>query len=151
MTTSELDEKDQKILEVLQEHAEYTTRQIAKKTLLPATTIHHRIQKLRKEGIIRKYTVRLDWGKVGKGFVAYVLIFADLSLLKQKKKTQHDLAEELRRFSFIERVDIVSGGTDLVAIIRVKDVEEFDKVLLGKLQLVEGIEKTQSMIVIHKG
>ena len=148
--TSELDEKDQKILEVLQEHAEYTTRQIAKKTLLPATTIHHRIQKLRKEGIIRKYTVRLDWGKVGKGFVAYVLISANLSVLKQKKKTQYDLAEEIRRFSAVERVDIVSGGTDLVAIIRVKDVEEFDKFLLGKLQLVEGIDKTQSMIVIHK-
>jgi DNA-binding Lrp family transcriptional regulator len=46
-------------------------------------------------------------------------------------------------------VDIVTGGTDLVAIIRVKDVEEFDKVLLGKLQLLEGIDKTQSLTVIH--
>ncbi len=145
-----LDEKDLKILEILQEHAEYTTRQMAKKTLLPATTIHHRIQKLRQAGIIRKYTVRLDWNKVGKGFVAYVLISVNLPLLKQKKKSQYDLAKELRGFSAVERADIVSGGTDLVAIIRVKDVEEFDKFLLGKLQLVEGIEKTQSLIVIHK-
>lgn len=149
--SAELDDKDWKILEVLQEHAEYTTRQIAKKTLLPATTIHNRIRKLRQEGIIRKFTVKLDWNKVGKGFAAYVLISVNLPLLKQKKKSQYDLAKELRGFSAIERVDIVSGGTDLVAIVRVKDVEEFDKFLLGKLQLVEGIDKTQSMMVIHKG
>lgn len=146
----ELDEKDLKILEILQEHAEYTTRQIAKKTLLPATTIHHRIQKLKAEGIIRKYTVKLDWSKLGKSFIAYVLISVSLPLLKQKKKTQYDVAREIKSFSFVERADIVSGGADLVCILRVKDVEEFDKVLLGKLQLVEGVEKTQSLIVIHK-
>ena len=70
--------------------------------------------------------------------------------MKQKKKTQHDLAKELRRFAFVERVDIVSGGTDIVATVRVKDVAEFDQVLLTKLQRIEGIEKTQSLIVIHE-
>ncbi len=50
----------------------------------------------------------------------------------------------------MERVDIVSGGTDLVAMIRVKDVAEFDQVLLTKLQRIEGIDKTQSLIVIHE-
>ena len=84
------------------------------------------------------------------GAVAYVLIFANLQTLKQKKKTQYDLAKEIKYFDFVERVDIVSGGSDLVAMIRVKDVSEFDKVLLGKLQLVEGIDKTQSLIVIHE-
>ncbi len=146
-----IEAKDWKILEVLQEHADYTTRQMAKKTLLPATTIHNRIRKLKAAGIIRKFTVKLDWGKLGKSLVAYVLISANLPLLKQKKKTQYDLAKELRGFSAVERVDIVSGGTDLVAIVRVKDMEEFDKVLLGKIQGVEGIEKTQSLLVINKG
>ena len=149
--TYELDEKDLKILGVLKDHGEYTTRQIAKKTLLPATTIHNRIRTLREEKVIRKYTIKIDPAAMGKSFVAYVLISADLGILKQKKKTQYDLASELRTFSFVERADIVSGGTDIVALIRVKDVDEFDKVLLGKLQLIEGIEKTQSMIVIHKG
>lgn len=148
--TNKIDEKDQKILEILQEHADYTTRQIAKKTLLPITTVHHRIKKLKVSGVIRKYTVKLNWAALGRNFVAYVLISANLPLLKQKKKTQYDLAEEIRKFWFVERVDIVSGGMDLVAIVRVKDVDEFNTVLLGKLQLVEGIDKTQSMIVIHK-
>ncbi len=144
-----LDDKDLKIIEVLKEHGDYTTRQIAKKTLLPSTTIHNRIRKMKKEGIIKKFTVELDNSKINKNFVAYVLISANLQLLKQKNKSQYDLAKEIKKFSFIEQVDITSGGTDLVAIVRVKDVEEFDKVLLSKLQLIEGIDKTQSLIVIH--
>ena len=144
-----IDEKDQKIIEILQEHGDYTTRQIAKKTLLPITTVHHRIKKLKTEKVIRKFTIDLDPVKVDKSFVAYILISANLEQLKHKKKTQYDLAREIKKLSFIERVDIVSGGTDLIAIVRVKDVAEFDHVLLGKLQLIEGIEKTQSFIVIH--
>ncbi len=144
-----IDEKDRKILELLQEHGDYTTRQIAKKTLLPITTIHHRIKKLKAEKVIRKFTVELDPIKTEKSFVAYILISANLEQLKLKKRTQYDLAREIKRLAFIERVDIVSGGTDLIAIVRVKDVAEFDRVLLGKLQPIEGIEKTQSFIVIH--
>ncbi len=145
-----LDGKDRKIIEVLQEHADYPTRQIAKRTGLPVTTVHNRITKLKKEKIIKRFTVELDYHKLEEGFRAYVLVSVNLSLLKEKKKSQYDLVKEILHFPFIERVDIVSGGTDLVAIIRVKDVAEFDKVLLTKLQGIEGIDKTQSLIVIHE-
>ena len=145
-----LDDKDKKIIEILKEHGDYTTRQIAKKTLIPPTTVNNRIRKLKKDGVIKRFTIDLDPYKVDKGFAAYVLISANLNLLKEKKKTQYDLAQEIKRFYFVENVDIVSGGTDLIAFVRVRDVEEFDKVLLGQLQLLEGIDRTQSLIVIHR-
>ena len=146
----ELDEKDKKIIEVLKNHSDYTTRQIAKKTLLPITTIHNRIKKLKKEKIIKKFTIELDNSKVDKGLLVYILISVSLPLLKQKKKSQHDISKELKKFYFVEKVDVVSGGTDLIATVRVKDVNEYDKVLLNKLQSVECIEKTQSLIVIRE-
>ena len=146
-----IDEKDRKILEVLKEHGEYTTRQIGKKTLLPVTTIHHRIKRLKQEGVIKKFTIEVDQSKVEKGLMAYVLVSASLQVLKHKRKTQHDLVKEIKALGFIERADIVSGGTDIVVVIRVKDVAEFNKVLLGKLQMLEGIEKTHSLIVIEEG
>ncbi|MBU2561541.1 MAG: Lrp/AsnC family transcriptional regulator [Nanoarchaeota archaeon] len=145
----EMDEKDLKILDILKQHGDYTTRQIAKKTLLPPTTIHNRIRKLKQEGIIRRFTVDVDQDMIGRGLLVYVMISANLAVLKQKKRSQYDIANELRKFGFIERADIVSGGTDLVVMVRVKDVAEFDNVLLNKIQLIEGIEKTQSLIVIH--
>jgi DNA-binding Lrp family transcriptional regulator len=144
-----LDDKDKRIIEILKENSDYTTRQIAKKINLPITTVHNRIRKLREQGIIKRFTIEVDDKKLEQNFVVYILITANLQTLKQKHKSQYDIAKELKKLGFIERVDIVSGGTDIVAIVRVKDVEEFDKVLLGKIQLIEGIEKTQSMIVIH--
>jgi len=146
---TKLDEKDKKILELLESHAEYTTRQIAKKVNLPITTVHNRIRKLKTQGIIKKYTVELDYSALEKNFVAYILISANLEMLKAKHKSQYDLVNDIRKFYFVERVDIVAGGTDLVVLMRVKDVQEFDNCLLNKLQLVEGIDKTQALIVIH--
>ncbi len=146
-----IDEKDRKIIEILQGHSDYTTRQIAKKTLLPVTTIHNRIRKLKKEKIIRKYTIEVEPKAVDKSYVVYVLIHTDLGLLKKRRLTQYDVAKELRGFYFIDKVDIVSGGADLVVIVRVKDVEEYDRVLLKKIQMVEGIKGTQSLTVIHGG
>ena len=146
--TYKLDEKDIKIMKLLKEQGDLTTGQLSKKTLLPATTVHNRIKKLKKEKII-KFTIDVDNSKIGKGFLSYVLVSVNLPMLKEKRKTQYDLIRELLNCNFVERADIVSGGTDIVVTVRVKDVEEFDKVLLQKLQLIEGIEKTQSLIVIH--
>ncbi|HLC95914.1 MAG TPA: Lrp/AsnC family transcriptional regulator [Candidatus Nanoarchaeia archaeon] len=145
-----IDEKDRKILEILTEHGDYATRQISKKTGLPITTVHNRIARLKKERIIKRFTVDLDHHKLKQGFRAYILVSVNLSLLKEKKKSQYDIVKEIRHFPFVERVDIVSGGPDLVVMIRVKDVAEFDAILLTKLQHIEGIEKTQSLIVIHE-
>ena len=80
------DEKDHQILDILKDHADYTTRQIAKKTLLPITTIHNRIKKLKAEGIIKKFTVKLNYEKLDQNFRAYVLISANLQILKEKRQ-----------------------------------------------------------------
>ena len=146
---NEIDQKDLKILEILKENSQLTTRQIAKKTLIPPTTINNRIKKLKKEKIITKYTIEVDHEKLNQDFVIYILISVNLTILKEKKKTQHDIVNKLRSIGFIERADIVSGGTDIIAIIRVKDVKEFDRVLLEKIQVIDGIENTQSLIRIH--
>ena len=145
------DKKDKLILGILREHGDYTTRQIAKKTLLPITTIHKRIKRLKKEKIIKRFTVELDYNRVDKGLLTYILINVNLAQLKQMKKSQYDMAKELNKFDFVHRVDIVTGGSDLVAVIRVRDMDEFDKVLLGKIQLIEGIDNTRSLMVIHAG
>ena len=144
-----IDEKDITILYILEKHAEYTVRQIAKKSLLAPTTVHARIKKLKKLGVIKRYTIEIDKKKIGKKIGAYVMISVDLKSLKEKNKTQYDLYEEIKKLPGVERVNIVTGGTDLIARIRVTDIEEFDKVLMEKIQLLEGVSKTQTMVIMH--
>lgn len=144
-----IDEKDKIILEILKNHGDYTTRKIARKTILPTTTIYNRIKKLKETGVIKRFSIEVDNDKIGKSFAAYILISANLKELKSKGKTQYDVENELHKLPWIEKVSIVSGGTDIIAFVRARDVHEYDEVLLGKIQLIEGIDNTQSLIVLH--
>jgi Lrp/AsnC family transcriptional regulator, leucine-responsive regulatory protein len=148
--TYKLDEKDKKIIEILKEHGDYTTRQIAKKTLLPATTIHNRIRKLKQEKIIKKFTVDLDYEQLARGFSVLVLVSVDYKTLRELKKDQHQLAKEIKILPEVDEVSVVTGGTDIVMRVRVKDVQEYDQFLLKKFQKIKGIDKTQSLVVIHE-
>ncbi|MBW2992768.1 Lrp/AsnC family transcriptional regulator [Candidatus Woesearchaeota archaeon] len=145
-----LDSKDRKILDVLKSNADFTSRQIAKKTFVAVTTVFNRIKKLKSEGIIKKFTVELDNKKIGKGFMVYIEVNVNLPLLKSKGKSQLDIQKEIKKFDFVERADIIAGGADLMVVIRVKDVEEYEEVLLKKLHLIEGIENTKSLVVISE-
>jgi DNA-binding Lrp family transcriptional regulator len=146
-----LDEKDQKIIEILKENSDFTTRQIAKKTLLPITTVHHRINKLKAEGVIRKFTIEIDERKLGKNFAAHVLVSCDYKTLRGEKRNQHILAKDILRFPEVERVDIVAGGSDMILRVRTTDVEAYDTFLFNRLQKLNGIDKTQTLVIIHEG
>jgi Lrp/AsnC family leucine-responsive transcriptional regulator len=145
-----IDDKDKKIIGILKEHSDYTTRQIGKKLNLPITTIHNRIKKLKKEKIIKKFTINLDNKKIDKSFSAIILVSVDYKALRDLKKDQHKLAKEINYLDEVEQVDIVTGGTDIVVKVRVKDVEEYDNFLLKKFQDIAGVDKTQSLVVIHE-
>ena len=127
-----------------------TTQQISKKTLIPITTVHSRIKKLEKEGIIKKYTLELGHRKLGKNISAYIHIVVDYKSLKEIKMSQHDLAKKLRQYEFVEEAAMVTGGIDIIIKVRVKDVDELDNFVTKKLRNINGIEKTQTMVILNE-
>jgi DNA-binding Lrp family transcriptional regulator len=144
-----LDKKDSKILIALKENAKLSTKQISRKTLIPITTVHHRIKKLEKEGIIKGYTTLLDNKKIGKELTAYVLITVDYNVLKNKKMSQHALAEKIRQNEYVEEVAMIAGGFDIIIKMSVSNIDEMDSFVTEYLRNIEGVEKTQTMVVLH--
>ena len=145
-----MDEKDEKILKLLIENSKLTTKQISKKTLMPITTIHNRIKKLEKEGIIKKYTVELDNKKVGKNIAAYILIMVDYKSLKEHKMSQFELTRKIKQYEFVEESSMVTGGTDIIIKVRVKNIDGLDDFVTKKLRNIDGIEKTQTMVILNE-
>jgi len=145
-----MDEKDDKILKLLKENSKLTTQQISKKLLIPITTIHNRIKKLEKEGIIKRYTLDLDNKKIGKNIAAYIHIVVDYKLLKEIKMSQHELVKKIKQYDFVEEAAMVTGGTDIIIKVRVKDIDELDDFVTKKLRNIDGIEKTQTMIILNE-
>lgn len=144
-----LDDKDFKILDVLKHNAKLSTQQIAKKTLIPVTTVHNRIKKLEKEGVIKGYTIVLDHKKIGKAVLAFILINV-VYTLPTKKFQQEEIAKQIKKFEIVEEVAIVAGGTDMIIKVRTKDIEELNDFVIRKLRNIEGVDKTQTMIVLSE-
>ena len=61
----QLEQTDKKILNILLDNSRLSLRQIAKKTQVSVATVMNHIKKLEKEGIIKKYTTKLDYEKTG--------------------------------------------------------------------------------------
>ncbi len=155
MAIDKLDETDMKILELLKQDAKLTTRQLAEKTLLPATTVHNRIKKLEKTGIIKNYTVIVDNKKIGKPLSAYILMTIDYKFLRAKEpvggkgRQEHELAKMLKRHPLVEEVDMVTGTHDMIIRISAKGIDELNEFVTSFLVNIEGIEKTQTVIVLN--
>lgn len=145
-----MDEKDEKIVKILLENAKLSTQGISKKILIPITTVHNRIKKLEKKGIIKGYTVNLDYEKVGKPLSAYILVSVDYNLMKQAKMTQEDLGKKLRTYEAVEEVAMVTGSVDMILKIRAKDMKELDRFVTGTLRELKGVGATQTLMVLHQ-
>lgn len=145
-----MDNKDGKILELLRENSKLTTNQLSRKLLMPITTIYHRIKNLEKEGIIKRYTLELDNKKLGKNVSAYIQMAVDYKMLKDAKISQHELARKLKQNECVEEAAVVAGETDIIIKVRVKDVDELDNFVTKFLRNMEGIEKTQTLVILHE-
>ncbi len=142
-----MDKKDEKILELLKEDSRLTSQQISKKTLIPITTIHNRLKKLRQTGIIKKYSVVLDNKKVGRPISAFVHIAVDYRFGKQ---SQVDLAKKIYSRDVVEDVCIITGDYDVMVKIRVKDMDELNGFVVEYLRMIEGIERTKTSVIMHE-
>jgi len=143
-----LDQKDKTILEILKENSKLTTHKIFKKTRIPITTIHNRIKKLEKEGIIKNYTINLNHKKLGKAIESYILVNVIYTLPDGSKIKQEEVAKNIKKLEGVEKVNIMTGGTDIIVNVRVKDIEELNDFVIKKLRNIKGVDKTQTLIVL---
>jgi len=144
------DETDARILALLSRDAKMRIHLLARKLGIPASTAHHRIKRMEKEGIISGYTICKNYKKLGFGILAHVLVFVDVTALKKMKKTQQDIALALMRVPGAEKAEIITGEADLMLTLRCRDMDDYRRILLGKIQAVEGITETRTIMVISE-
>ena len=146
----ELDETDNKILNVLRYNSKLSYSNIAKKLLMPVTTVHHRIKKLEKEGIIAGYSLFLDYNKIGKGICAYILLRVDYLSLNKAKLTQHELALKLRHKTDVEDVALITGIKDIILKVRTSSVDLLNKFITEELRNIGGVKSTETLLVLEE-
>lgn len=144
-----VDNKDRKIIEELVRNSRQTTSQLSKKLNIPITTIHNRIKKLIKTGVIINYTINLNHNLLGRPVPAYVGITINYNV-PGKKINQTDIANQLKKIEGVYEVYILTGGSDLLVKALVRDITELNILVTEKLRNVEGVDKTQTSIILKE-
>jgi Lrp/AsnC family leucine-responsive transcriptional regulator len=119
---------------------------IAREIDEPSTTIHYNIKKLESEGAIKTYKAVFDYGKIGEGFCAFILI----ALSSDEYADPERIANSLARHREVESVDILAGDWELIVKIRARDQDEYYQFLKEVVSKEKGIENTNSIISLKQ-
>ena len=144
------DEKDIDILNLLNKDAKLTSLQISKKTGIPATTIHNRIKKMEANGIILRYSIVTDTKKLGMKIKAYIMVCVEYMTPAGRKISQTELAQEIKEYPLVDEVSIITGGTDILVKVHSKDIDELNDFIINKLRSIDGVAKTDTMVVLSE-
>ncbi|TET05970.1 MAG: Lrp/AsnC family transcriptional regulator [Candidatus Thorarchaeota archaeon] len=147
---NEMVDKDSKILALLKENSRMTTKEMSKELEMPQTTIHNRIKKLTKNGIIKRFTIEVDGKKIGKGLDAYILCTVSYRSTRGEKINQIEVAQTIKELPEVEEVSIVTGDNDMIVKVAVKDVDALNDFVIFSLRDIEGVERTVTSVVLSE-
>ncbi|MFW9847610.1 MAG: Lrp/AsnC family transcriptional regulator [Candidatus Thorarchaeota archaeon] len=135
------DEKDLLIIEILQGNAKKSLRDIAKDVDLAPSSVRNRIDRLVGGRFIKRFTVDVDYRRLGYEIQVIVLITS-------RPGSSEDIYKALKTFPEIFKVYWTSGPANFVCIVRVHDMNELSQFMTGHLEKLEGVERVESMFMM---
>jgi len=137
-----MDQIDKKILEFLQEHSRATSSEISKRVDLSLPAVSDRIRKLEENGIIERYTVRIN--RAACGFYLTALVFVSLG------DTGHieDFRKAVVDFPQVIECHHLAGDYDYLLKVLVTGTDELERFLSRQLKSIAGVTKTNTQIVL---
>jgi len=139
-----LDKLDLQILNLLQENAKLTNKEIAHHLGLTVTPVYERIKRLEREGYIKAYVAIIDKAKVGYPLTA----FCDVSLKEHSNKYLAKFAEEIKALEEVQEIYHIAGMYDYLLKISVPDMQTYQEFVVNKLAAIDNIGNVQSSFVM---
>lgn len=140
-----LDELDFQILKHLRENSQEPLTSLQERLNHPKSTIHTRIKRLQKAGIIKKYGVYIDLDILGWNIIGFVLLTFDQA---KTSLIQEDAARVISQLPQVEEVHIIAGEWDILCKIRSKSITELGDFVIKELKAVEGISSSLTLVVL---
>lgn len=135
-----MNEIDEKILGEYLRDSQQSYREIARKLGVSAGTVVSRTRKLEKEGVIKGYTVQLDYEKLGYDLT----VITEVTVSKGEIK---DVGAEITKLKQACAVYNVTGESDVMVIAKFKtrkELSDFTKRILK----IPNVERTNTHLVL---
>ena len=142
-----LDKTDIKILTLLQQNSNRTTKSIAKELGITTTPVFERVKKLEKQGFIKKYVAILNHKKIG----LKQTVFIGITLQGHTRSYLEKFVKQINTFPEVIECHRVSGNFDYLLKLIVEDIEAYEAFIISKLTLLPYLGNVQSLITLSTG
>ena len=137
---ADLDDADRNILRILQDDAALSFERIAKRLGLSKTAVWNRVQRLQRDGVIRRQVAILDGDRLGLQETVFVAI----------RTAQHSAAWLAKFTAIAEMPEIVEahrlpGDVDYLLKVRVGSTRDFDSFYKRLIERIDLFNVTSSL------
>ena len=140
------DETDSRIIRVLASKGRASVSEVSELVNLSQTPVARRIRNLEKKGVISGYSAMIDERKLGFTFS----VFVSVRLEKQIDDKLEVFETKVRSMPEVVDCWLMTGNSDYLLRIVTRDIEEFEKFLLGDLTRIEGVATIESSIPLRR-
>lgn len=139
----QIDGTDLGILRILQRNARTPFLEIAREVGISGATVHERVRNLEKAGIIEGFTTRIDYKKLGYGVTAAVSVTFEHPNVDLEK-----LKRSLLAIPEVTAAHNLTGDTDMLIMIKARDIDELRELLTSKVQNLPGLRRLSTSIIL---
>ena len=140
----ELDSTDKGIINILQHDAKTAYADIGKKLFISAGTVHARIKKLERLGIIKKTIAQINYAKIGYDITCFLGIYLSKSSMYNNAK------KSLEKIDEVVSVHYTTGQYSMFVKIICLDTNHLRIILSEKIQKIEGIQRTETLLSLEQ-
>jgi Lrp/AsnC family transcriptional regulator, leucine-responsive regulatory protein len=142
----DLDKTDLRLLALLQQDARATHQRLAEQVHLSASSVHERIKRLQRDGVILGYRAQLNPEKLGAALMVFVEVLLD--------RTVHDVMDSFKaavqaRPEILE-CHLVAGGFDYLLKTRVADMAAYRHFIGSGIWSLPGVRETRTYVVMEE-
>lgn len=127
MSSDSLDDIDYAIINILKNDSRLSIREISKMINRSPSTISERIRKLENRGVIKRYNITIDHGRLGYKLNAITLLQVDGAHIE-------DVEKMLMTEPNVRAVYDITGEYDVAIITTFRDSEELDRFIKKMLK-----------------
>lgn len=138
-----IDIVDLDIIRHLSLNSKISYTDLASKILVSPSTIHVRVKRMEELGIIKNFTIRIDYEKLGFSFTSFLGIFLD------QAKSIDMVIDQLKEIPQITVIDFTTGQFSIFCKIRAFDSSSARKVL-KRIHSINGISRTETFISMEE-
>ncbi|WP_294252285.1 Lrp/AsnC family transcriptional regulator [uncultured Sphingomonas sp.] len=143
---TDLDPYERKIVRELQRDASLTTAELAERIGLSPSPCWRRIDRLEREGVIRKRVALVDRRKVGLN----AHIFAQVKLNAHGRANLDEFSAAIRGFPEVLDAYVLMGTVDFMLRIVAEDIDAYERFFFEKLSKLPGVQEINSIVALSE-